>query len=238
MAHKIRFGSHILPGLIFLIGCLGLLWGITNVARGATSDALFDLEAKLLKFETFNRTIAATTLDGTTARDLEACDTHSQRALLLLEIPLADAALRSGAVQEFDLRSGALETRAQQTLSCAPRDSLVWLLLFGLKNEHGLLDERTFDLLKMSYETSPNEAWIAVRRVVVAVPTILSAPEAVRELVLAEFQALVRRGFVETPALAYFSASPQVRSMLQSRLDQLDASERAGFTRAVEKLKS
>jgi hypothetical protein len=234
---KVRFGLLLLRGLMLLIGCLGLLWGISNVARGADSDALMDLEAHLLKFETFNRTTAAVTLDSTAARDLDACDVHSQRALLLLEIPLADAALRSGGIQEFDQRSRSLEARAQLTLRCSPRDSLVWLVLFGLKIEHGLLDERTFDLLVMSYETSPNEAWIAIRRVVVAVPTILAAPEAVRERILTEFQTLIRHRFFEMPALAYSSASSQIRSALQARIDQLSAGEQAEFARAVQRLK-
>lgn len=234
---KVRFGWPILRGLMISIGGLGLLWGISNVARGANSDAFMDLEAHSLKFETFNRTTAAITLDSPAARDLDACDTHSQRALLLLEIPLADAALRSGALQEFDQRSRSLEARARLTLRCSPRDSLVWLVLFGLQTEHGLLDERTFDLLVMSYETSPNEAWIAIRRVVVAVPTILAAPEAVRERILTEFQTLIRRRFLEMPALAFSSASSQVRSVLQARIDQLSAGEQAEFSRAVERLK-
>jgi hypothetical protein len=223
---------------MLLVGGLGVLWGISNLTRGATSDAFLDLETQLLKFETFSRPTAITTLNGEAAQNLDACDVHSQRAIMLLEIPLVDAALRSGNVQEFDQRSRSLEARAQQTLSCSPRDSLVWLLLFGLQTEHGLLDERTFDLLKMSYETSPNEAWIAIRRTVVAMPVLLAAPEALRERILTEFQDLVRHRFVEMPALTYVHASPLIRSMLQTRIDELGASEKAAFAQAVERLHS
>jgi hypothetical protein len=219
-------------------GCSGLIWGISNMASGAASDAFLDLETHLLKFETFSRATAMAMLNETAVQALSVCDSHSQRALMLLEIPLAGAALRSGAVEEFDERSRSLEARARQTLGCAPRDSLVWLLLFGLENEHGLLDDRTFDLLAMSYETSPNEAWIAVRRTVVAVPVILAAPEALRERILNEFQALVKHHFVEMPALAYFNASPRIRSMLQTRIDELAAGEKAEFAQALGKLHS
>ncbi len=119
---------------------------------------------------------AVATLDRSSAQELMACDIHAQRALMLLEIPLADAALRSGVVREFDRRSRSLEARARQTLACSPRDSFVWLLLFGLESQHGRLDERTFDLLSMSYETSPHEAWISVRRIIIALPVLLAAP--------------------------------------------------------------
>jgi hypothetical protein len=157
--------------------------------------------------------------------------------LLLLELPLADAALRSGSAQDFDQHSQSLEGRAQKTLLCSPRDALVWLLLFGLRNEHGLLDAKTFDLLAMSYETSPYEAWVAIRRIIVAIPVILAAPDSLRERILVEFQALVRHGFLEVSALAYRNASEQVRSLLQARIDQLDAARQAEFRRAVERLK-
>jgi hypothetical protein len=100
------------------------------------------------------------------------------------------------------------------------------------------LDENTFDLLKMSYETSPNEAWVAVRRIVVALPVIPAAPDGLRERVLTEFQVLIRHGFLEMPAVAYLNASTQIRPLLQARVDELSAAEKAEFLRAVEKLKS
>ena len=62
---------------------------------------------------------------------MSACDNHAQHALLLMEIPLADAALRSGALDALNQRTTSIEARAKQALSCTPRDSLVWLVLFG-----------------------------------------------------------------------------------------------------------
>ena len=232
------FRSIALGSAVFFVGCLGLLWGISNVARGAASDAYLDLESHLLKFETYSRATAVATLDGSSAQELNACDVHSQRALLLLEIPLADAALRSGTVREFDQRSRSLEARARQTLACSPRNSFVWLLLFGLESQHGRLDEHTFDLLSTSYETSPHEAWISVRRIIIALPVLLAAPQALQEKILTEFQDLVKHRFFEMPARAYVDASPKVRSLLQVRLDQLGAREKAAFAEALEKLRS
>jgi len=208
------------------------------LTRGEASDAFLDLETRLLKFETFSRATAITMLNSTVAQDLDACDTHAQRALMLLEIPLADAALRSGAVQEFDQRTHSLEARARQTLGCTPRDSLVWLLLFALENEHGLLDERTFGLLAMSYDTSPNEAWIAVRRTVVAIPVVLSAPERIQQRILTEFENLIRHGFVEMPARSYLNASDPTRVLLQSRIEQLEPRIQKSFSDALQKLRS
>jgi hypothetical protein len=229
-------GKLVRIGLILVISCAGLFWAGLNATRGAASDMFRDIETHLLKFETFSPATSGATLDGTAARNLSGCDVHAQRALLLLEIPLAYAALQSGAVQEFDRRGRALEARARQALSCSPRDSFVWLVLFGLHTGRGQVDENAFDLLRMSYETSPYEAWIAARRLTVAVPVMLSAPEPLRERILAEFQHLVQKRFVDMPVRVYLSAPPDVRSLLQAGVDQLGAKEKEAFAAALKKL--
>lgn len=230
------FGRLARIGLILLVACAGMAWAGQNAKRGAASDVFRDIETHLLRFETFSPATAAATLDGVAAQKLNDCDTHGQRALLLLEIPMAYAALQSGAVQEFDRRSRSLEARARRTLSCSPRDSFVWLVLFGLSTSRGQIDEHAFDLLRMSYETSPYEAWIAARRVTVAVPVMLSAPDALRERILAEFQQLVQKRFVEMPVRAYLAAPPAVRTLLQASIDQLGAKEKEAFAAALKGL--
>ena len=149
------------------------------------------------------------------AWDVSPCDNHAQRALLLMEIPLADAALRSGAARDYDERVRSLESRARQALGCTPRESFIWLVLFGLETGHGVLDQHAFDLLAMSYETSPNEAWIATRRIALAIPVVLAAPGPMQQKILGEFQDLVRTGFIELPARAYLRASGPIRALLQ-----------------------
>jgi hypothetical protein len=228
----------VLSALTFFVGGLTLLWGITSVTPGAESDSFLNVESHLLKFETFSQADAVAMLDSSATHNLSTCDNHAQRALLLLEIPLADAALRAGTIGEFDRRSRSLETRARNTLSCSPRDSLVWLLLFGMEIQHGRLDPQTFALLSMSYDTSPNEAWIAVRRVVVATPVLLAAPDTLQQKILMEFRELVRRHLIEMPARAYRDAPVQVRALLQAEIDELGATEKMAFKEALKKLGS
>ena len=126
---RLSFQLLALRSLTVVVGCLGFLWGVSNIARGEGSDVFWDIEARLLRFEVFSRASSIAVLESAAGQDLNPCDNHAQRALMLIEIPLADAALRSGAVQEFDQRIRSLETRARQTLGCTPRDSFVWLLL-------------------------------------------------------------------------------------------------------------
>jgi hypothetical protein len=227
-----------LRSLTAVVGCVGIAWGLSNIARGEAADDFRDIETRLLQFEGFGQATETRVLASAAAQDTSACDSHAQHALLLMEIPLADAALRSGALEAFNQRTRSLETRATQALSCTPRDSLVWLVLFGLQTAHGVLDNRAFDLLAMSYQTAPNEAWIAVRRILLAVPVVRSAPEPMQSTILTEFQNLIANGYVDMPARAYQNASETVRKDLQARVEQLDARSQKTFADAVQKLRS
>jgi hypothetical protein len=225
-----------LRSFVVVIACLGLAWSIPNLASSAVSDEFYDLDARLLQFESLKPASAARILQNAKHEILSPCDNHAQHALLLMEIPLAEIALRSGNAQNFDRHIDAIESRSKQILGCTPRDSLVWLLLFGIEIEHGSLGSKAFDLLEMSYETSPNEGWLGVRRMTVAVPVMLAAPEAIQEKILAEFERLVTHRLVEIPARAYSSAPTPVRALLQSRIDKLDVSSRKVFSDALAQL--
>jgi hypothetical protein len=215
-----------------------VVWGILALPRSEAADDFRDIESRLLRSETFNRASLTQTMDSQASQNLSPCDTHSQRALLLMEMPLAEAALRSGAAGEFERRIESLEARSRQVLRCAPRESFVWLLAFDLEVLHGRLNEQSFDLLATSYETSPNEAWISIRRIIVAMPLVLVAPEPVRQKILFEFQQLIRNGFVDDAARCYFTASSSVRSLLQAQIEQLDLPRQKNFSDALQKIRS
>ena len=237
-ASKTALGSIVRRTLTLVIGCLGLVWGVLALPRSEAADELRDIELRILRSETFNRATLTQALESQTSQNLSLCDTHSQRALLLMEMPLAEAALRSGATSEFDRRIQSLEARTKRVLGCAPRESFVWLLAFDLEVLHGQLNEQSFDLLAMSYETSPNEAWISIRRIIVAMPLVLVAPERVRQKILFEFQQLIRNGFVDYAARCYFTASWSIRSLLQSQIEQLDLPRQKNFSDALQKIRS
>lgn len=235
---KIPLRSLVQRVLTLAIGCLGLVWGIYAFPQSEAADEFWDVESRLLRFETFSPTTSTRILESQASQDLSACDTHSQRAMLLMEVPLAEAALRSGATDAFDRHIQSLEVRSRRILNCTPRELFVWLLMFNLEVLHGLLNEHSFNLLAMSYETSPNEAWLSIRRINVAMPRLLLAPEPVRQEILADFELLIRNGFMDDAARSYLTASVPIRSLLQTQIEQLDLPRQQAFSAALRKLRS
>jgi hypothetical protein len=220
----------VLRGLTFATGCLGLGWCILALPQAETSTHFEYLERRLLRFETFSQASLTRTLKDPASQDVSPCDTHAQRALLLIEMQLTDAALTFGSVSEFDSLTRSLETRTRQILSCTPRESFTWLIAFDLELIHGRLNDHAFDLLEMSYRTSPNEAWISIRRAAVAVPVLLNAPAPIRQKILSEFQQLIRYGFEEPAARIYLHASGPTRALLQAEVEQMDAGSQKAFS--------
>jgi len=229
---------RVLRLLTLAVGCAAFAWGTSNFLRGASADYFRNIETNLLRFDVFGAATANEMLADAAVRDVSDCDDHSQRALLLLEASLTEAALRSGASAEYDQHMRSLEARTRRALGCSPRNSFAWLVAFSLQVQHGALNEHAFDLLAMSYKTSPNETWVAVRRSMVAAPAALAAPEPVQRAILAEFQNLVRNRFVEVPARVYFNAPAALQALLRSRIDELDPPSQRAFSDALEKLRS
>jgi hypothetical protein len=228
----------ILRGVTLALGAAGLVWACWTLPTSEATDYFRSFESQLLQSETFRPKALALMLASPTAQAVSDCDTHSQTALLLMEMRLAQAALRAGDVEEFDKHALSLEARTKRALGCAPRQSFVWLLAFNLEVLHGRLNEQTFNLLATSYETSPNEAWISIRRIIIAMPLILVAPESLRRRILLEFQQLIRNGFADDAARSYLTAPGSVRSLLQTQVDQLDLPGQKAFSNALQKMGS
>ncbi|MGJ4892939.1 hypothetical protein ACQR0Z_27685 [Bradyrhizobium sp. HKCCYLS3077] len=234
---RTNFTRTVLNAILVLMGLSGSAWGLLSAKDAAISDDFATVEARLLRFETFNPDAATRALQLAQDNRVSACDSHAQHTLLLLEIPLLDAALRAGAGKEFDERMASMEARTRLALSCAPRDSFAWLVAFGLAIGHGRLDEGAFSLLVRSYKTGPNEAWIGVRRMIIAAPVLTQAPKAAQAEILDEFGTLVSRGFVDVTAKAYLSAPSAAQTLLKSRVAQLDPRMQTLFAKALESLR-
>jgi hypothetical protein len=209
------------------------------VLPGSTAaDRFWSLENKLLHFDKFEPELLAIAEKSPAANSLSDCDTHSQTALLLAEMHLAEASLRKGELRDFEVYSQSMESRSKRVLICAPRSSYVWLLTFSLELLHGRLDQQTLALLAMSYDTSPNEAWISIRRNIVATPLVLIVPQPLQNRILFEFQQLIRNGFQDEAARSYLSASTAIRALLQTKIEQLEPSSQKRLSDAITRNKS
>lgn len=211
-----------------VLSLIGLVWGLIALPTSGTSDYLRALGEGLLRSKTYNAK-AMSEIEMLASPKLGACDVHAHNALLLIEIRLAEISLRIGDVSTFDQKVEAAKARVGEVLRCSPRQSFIWLSAFGIEVLQGRLSERTFAMLKMSYETSPNEAWIAIRRNPIASRFLSKTDETLRQMIIVEFEKLVTDGFYKEAAHSFLNASEDSRNTLEERIKRLELTRQTEF---------
>jgi hypothetical protein len=224
-------------GIVAVIGCGGLLWGGLALTRSQGIDDLRGIEGRVLSSEAFSANALTSILDSSASMALSACNTHAQRALLLVEMLLADAALRAGMTAKFDRHTASLEARGRRVLGCNPLDSFAWLVMYNMELLHGRSNGASLNLLKMSYDASPHEAWISIRRNPVAVRSLTIAAGSLQNQIVSEFLHLIRDGFSDAAAMSYVRATEPGQAMFRAHLSRLDPAQRNAFDDALRKIR-
>lgn len=230
------FETSVRRAIVLAFCTIALFWAGRTLSRSIAVVGFETVEAELLSLEKYSARALANMLTEEAALNFDSCDTRAQRALLLAEIPLVELSLKNGAASEFDSHMHALEVRTQQILRCAPRDAFAWLVAFNLRIIHGQLDDRTFQFLDMSFDNSPNEAWIAIRRSLAAMPFADRAPSIIRVKVAIDFGLLIRNGYFEEAARSYLAASDPMRATLTIELEKTTQVQQKRMLYALENL--
>ena len=122
----------------------------------------------------------------------------------------------------------------RRALSCAPADPLEWLTLFWLDAGKSWFTPEDGNYLRMSYALGPNEGWIALWRVRLAVALFERLPTDLSNDAIDEFIKLVdtERLYSET-ATIFASGAPAVQNRIVERLKAAKAIPRQEFARAL-----
>ena len=148
--------------------------------------------------------------------------------LLLLESTMSAGNRPPPASDLADLR-----TAVDAALAQSPTSSFMWLTDIWLKRLNGDFADSDWNLLRMSYWSGPNEAWIAVRRNPLALGAFQSLPGDLAERAISEFVALVRSGLYAEASNIVAGPGWAIHEQLLSRLAGVDEAHRHGFARAL-----
>ena len=109
----------------------------------------------------------------------------------------------------------------------------MWLTEFTLKRLRGEGAD-DMNLLRMSYWSGRNEAWIAIRRNRLTLGIFPSLPGDLAEQAQSEFVGLVRSGLYGDAAYSLAVPGWAIREQLLGRLAPVPEAERRGFAKALE----
>jgi hypothetical protein len=167
--------------------------------------------------------------------ELDASSANSVRPSVLndiavIRLKLVEADLAQGQASAADL--DALQRSIDAALDRNPTRSFLWLADYWLHQKRS--GSADLGLLQMSYETGPNEGWIAAKRNPVALGVFSSLSEETRSRVVAEFAGLVRSRLYQDAANILTGAGWPVHQRLLDGLASLDEGHRRRFAKLLE----
>ena len=221
-----------LRGLLIAIGASAIVWamGVLEVYR--FEAAVVDVGRRALSGEKFSHAqlgTAGRTMDEV-ASSIRA---HSSglNSLAVVRLLLAEDELRARKRAAADLAD--VQLAVGNALAISPMNSFAWLVSAWIKRQRGEAVPEAVSALRMSYQTGPNEAWIAAMRNPLVLGIFLALPGELAEKALAEFGGLVRARLYAAAADILAGPGWVVREQLLGGLVDLDDENRRQFARAL-----
>jgi hypothetical protein len=149
--------------------------------------------------------------------------------LLLLEDQLTSGGRQPAASDLVELQMVVSTALAQ-----SPTSSFMWLTDFWLKRLAGESANANLNLLRMSYWSGPNEAWIAVRRNSLAFGIFPSLSVDLTEQAQAEFVGLVRSRLYTEASVILIGPGWTIHEQLLSRLVNVEEADRRRFAKVLD----
>jgi hypothetical protein len=223
----------VLRGLTVGFGICSIAWAVFSAPVNHAEAPFAGAAAGILKAESFDSAMLSELkrqLDSTPADQLRpvGLDDVAVIRLKLFETKLTDGGIRAGN-PDF----AGLEASFAVALSKNPSNSFLWFANYWLSRVRGDATDRGIKLLRMSYETGPNEAWIAQRRNPVALGSFSSLPQDLSERAFSEFVRLVQSGLYQDAANILAGPGWPIHQQLLSRLAPLDEADRYAMAREL-----
>jgi hypothetical protein len=219
----------VLRGLTAGFGICSIAWAVTFVTLNYGEPPLADAAEGILRGEFF---------DGTKLnelkREFDSAPIDKLRSVALddmavIRLRLLEMKLTEGVIQAESPDLADLNAAFAMALSNNPNNSFLWFAEYWLSRVQRDATDRGIKSLRMSYETGPNDAWIAQRRNPVVLENFSSLPEDLAEQGLSEFVRLVQSGLYRDAANILAGPGWPIRQQLLGRLAPLNDFDRYSF---------
>jgi hypothetical protein len=215
-----------------VFGICAITWAVVVFPAFRAEIPLADTAQRILSGDRFNATqlgVIRSRLQGTSTEALPAPALSSTAVIRLLLQEEERVSNRQPSTTDI----AELKRIVSAALAQSPTNSFMWLVDLSLMRLHDAHEENNIKLLRMSYWSGPNEAWIAVKRNPIALSVFSSLPSDLAAQAVSEFSGLVNaRLYVEA---ADILAGPgwAIRDRLLARLAEVNEDHRRAFARAL-----
>jgi hypothetical protein len=221
--------------LAWLVAFAAIGWGAYALPRFWQQGPLDHVTSEDLEGQGFaGDTLFQVARDAEAAKQFPFCNPTRLHNLLIIRLAILNGARAVGDQPSVKLDYVPLYLATRAVLSCAPSDSFAWLVLFWLDvSRHGFTSNNA-PYLRLSYDLSPNEEWIALWRNSLALSIFSQLPPDLANDAVDEFIKLVNTEELYSQTVQIFAGlAPEAQNRIVGKIDAVKAEPRQIFARML-----
>lgn len=215
---------------VVILGCIAVWWGLFVFPIFWDESSIERIANQIIAGDLFKVSILARQFPTMASIERSAyCRPSAVRSAAIIQLRMLEGAAPANNLKHVDGRLKSLSQTIRSSLSCAPSDPFLWLVLYWLEGTQEGFRSEDLKYLRMSYRLGPNEGWIAGKRNRVTFAVSEKLPVDLAEYAINEFVGLVEMGFYEQAAEIFTGPAWRVREQLLPRLQNIEERHRQAF---------
>ena len=199
----------LLRTIAITLGAVGIIWGVLLLPRFWQAASLNHMAAEFVQGHVFTqKAMVQEALQAEPELSLPLCNPAELHNAVVLHLAMLNDGLAKKNQSLVEQSYAPLYELGRNALACAPSDGFTWLTLFWLDAEKRGLRPENLAYLRLSYEVSPNEGWIAIWRNRLAMAMFDRLPPELANKALDEFVTLLDTGRSYDDMASIFESAP------------------------------
>jgi hypothetical protein len=212
----------------FIFSGIAVWWGLINFPVFWHDSATQRMAGRIIVGDLFKPEILNQQIPSVSSIEHSTyCQPAAVRSAAIIRLRMVEADNLAGAPSTE--RLNALRGAIRRSLSCAPADPFLWLVLYWVESTTSGSQIKNLNYLRMSYQLGANEGWIALKRnpLTFALPDPL--PADLEEYAMNEFVGLVKMGSYQEATDIIAGPAKRFRQQLLLRLVNISEDSRRAF---------
>jgi hypothetical protein len=219
-------------GLLLVFACLALWWGITVLPKVWQQSSAERVAKRIIAGDPFKPEALSSPLLAVTAAENHAfCRPLAFESAAIIQLRITETA--PGGLVRSNKQLDPLGTAIRNSLSCAPANPFLWLVLYAVQNAKYGFRPEDLNYLRMSYNLGPNEGWILEKRNPVAISQLELLPSDLSAKAIDEFMRLLMDRFYGRAVETFCSTTASRRDVILAEMTMVPLALRRAFARSV-----
>lgn len=216
--------------LVVILGCAAVWWGIVGFPVFWQVSSTERIANQVIAGDPFKIEILVRQLPIIDSIEKSAyCRPAALRSAAIIQLRMVEVAAPTNDREHVDEHVKSLGNVIRSSLSCAPADPFLWLVLYWVESTENGSKADYLKYLQMSYRLGPNEGWIGLKRNRVTFAASDKLPVDMAEYAINEFAGLVEMGFYEQAAEILTGPAWRLRQELLPCLQNVEERHRRAF---------